>query len=253
MLSNHAQDLINRALDGELSESEQAEFQALLSQSEQARKYSDELSLLAHRLAATPPVEPPDSLERDILSKIELPRPRKWFTRMAGWMQGRPISYGIAAAAGLLVTVAYYEMGPSRHSATDYSSLVGTLSRADGLRGVVQLDALEINSPAVQGNVTLSGKDDLRLLRFDIDSSVPVNVAINFEGTGLDIGGVARQSHGGSENLTFSDGNLTVAALGKQQFTVVLKSDGGEAMNPGGIAVSVSRDGEAVYEGVLNL
>lgn len=252
MLDDRARTLINKAIDGEISDSERAEHDALLAESDEARVFSGEMAELNDFLASLPSIDPPDLLQRQILQRVQLPRPRRWFTWSAGWMQGKPISYGIAAAAGLLAAVAWYELAPGGPiPASDYSSLVGTLARGEGLRGVVQLSYLDIDLPAVRGKVLLSGSDDLKLLRFNVASQAPVEYQVSLSGSGLVFGGFAHEAEPGSDNFMYSDGKLSVVNEGAQRFTVILK-DTTEAAAAGGVVVTVTQDGESLYQGVLS-
>jgi hypothetical protein len=253
MLENHAKELINRAIDGDLSESEQTERQALLEGSEEARAYSEDMAGLANLLAEVEPLEPPVDLQGRILRNIQLPRPKRWFTSAAGWMQGRPISYGIAAAAGLLVAVAFYELSPRQSMDDDIASLVGTVARGNGDRGMIQLSFLDIDLPAVHGKVLLSGKNDLKLLRFDVASDAAVEFEVALAGSGLAFGGFAQEAEAGSDNFSFSGSSFSVTNQGEKRFTVILRDESAEGAVNGGIVVSVSRQGEDLYRGVLSL
>ncbi len=251
MLNDHAKDLINRAIDGELSDAERDECLALLDDSEAAREYRDEFSRLNDILAQVPSLEPPEELRRRIIGQIQLPRPRKWFTLMAGWMQGRPVSYGIAAGAGLLVAVAVYELAPAPRDASEYSSLVGTLARGSDLEGVVPLGSLDIEHDSVRGRVVLSGNDAMQLLRFDVNSESPVEIAVDLAGAGLAFDGFAQEDEGDLGQVALSERQLRVSNLGARRFTVILHETSGAAKAESGIAVSVSREGEILFQDVL--
>lgn len=253
MLNEQAKDLINRAIDQELSETERGTYESLVAGSEEARSYSEAMAQITGLLERMPDVDPPPSLQRNIISQIQLPRPRAWFTFSAGWMQGRPVSYGIAAAAGLLVAVAFFELSPSVRSEPDLSMMVGTLARGNGLRGVVEMSYLDIDLPAVRGKVSLRGSGDLRLLRFDVDSDTPVDFEVGLAGSGLSFGGFAQEAEVGTDNLLLSHGKFSVSNLGPQQFTVILRDTAVDGAAKGGIVVSVSREGEPLYQGVLSL
>lgn len=246
-------DLINQAIDEELSEPEMAEFASLIENSQEARAFHDGLAEVSSLLNSLPLAQPPENLERRILSQVQLPRPRHWITKSAGWMQGRPIHYGLAAAAGLLMTVAFYEMTPGPHADTDYSSLVGTLARGEGLQGVVELDYLDIEVPGVEGRVSLSGSDDLRLLRFDVKSADKAEFKIDLGNSGLSFGGFAQEAEEGTDNFSYSGSSLTVSNAGPQRFTLILKDVSADGGGTGEIVISLSRQGEALYLGALRL
>lgn len=253
MLNDHARDLINGAVDDELSEPEWAEHEALLAGSEDARTYSEALRALTSLLEQLPPIAPPANLQRRILQQIQLPRPRRWFTWSAAWMQGGPTSYAAAVAAGLMVAVAIYELTPTLDPGTDYPSLVGTLARGEGLEGAQQMGALEIDLPAVHGRISLSGSEDLKLLRFDVASDAEVEFEVGLAGSGLAFGGFAQEAEAGTDNIRYSGGRLTVSNLGEHRFTVILRDGPAEADAGEGIVVSVTRQGESLYRGVLSL
>jgi hypothetical protein len=163
------------------------------------------------------------------------------------------MSYGMAAAAGLLVAVSFYELAPRSGMEDDLSSLVGTLARGYGQNGLVQLSSLNIDLPAVQGRVLLSGKDPLKLLRFDIDSDTPVEFEVALAGSGLAFGGFAQETDAGNDNFNLSDSSFSVVNQGEKRFTVILRDSVADGAVNGGIVVSVTREGEALYQGVLKL
>lgn len=250
-VDNHTIDLINRSLDGDLSESEQAEYDSTLAGSDEARTYSKELSGLISYLESTPAEEPPAELQRSILSQIELPRPRKWFTWAAGWMAGRPVTYGMAAGAGLLAAVAFYELSPSA-TPMDLSNLVGTLSRDNGQVNVAELSTLNVDAPGLKGQVMLRGEGELRFLQFDIDSDQANKFHVALAGTGLKFGGIAHPDVGGNESFSFSEDNFSVSNFGATKFTVILTGLSRESAGGEDVVVSVTREGEGIYRGALS-
>ena len=252
MLNEHQINLINSDIDGEISGDEAAELSALLLESAEARKLHEDLSSLDRMLGAVPEAELPEQLEGLIFRQVDLPRRHRWFTPFAGWMQGNPIPYG-AAAAGVLATVLVYELGSGPAGTGDYSDLVGTLARGNGIEGAIQLSYLDIDLPVVQGRVKLTGSGDLKLLRFDVDSEDAVDFEVGLEGSGLKFGGFAQAEGGEDENLGFANGKFRVSNTGAQQFTVILRDIPEQQGPAGGIVVSVSQAGEPLYQGVLSL
>lgn len=76
MLSDNHLELMNRALDGELSADEEATWQTLLAENEDVRREFEALQRTAALLDETPAVIPPDDLQARILASIsgqELP------------------------------------------------------------------------------------------------------------------------------------------------------------------------------------
>ena len=253
-VNEHTIDLINRSLDGELSDSEQAELDSILASSEDAKAYRDELSGLAELLENTPPAEPPEYLERDILNGVQLPQPRKWFTHAAGWMQGRPVSHGIAAAAGLLVAVAFYEMAPSVSSPQDLSDLVGTMSGGERGSDSSAIAGLNIEEAAVGGSIRLVEKGDMLFLEVDIESQTPTELHAQFKDTGLVFEGFANEADESVEGFLYSRGNFSIASTRKKKFSVILSAtEPVEAMAGREIQILISENRGVLYRGSFSL
>ena len=249
MLDKRTNELINGALDGELGPAEQMEFNTLIAESEEARRHKESLSRLIERLAEEPEIELPDGLEGRLLREMPLPASQAWFTWSAGWMQGKTITHGLAAAAGILAAVAFYEFTPRPN---DISSLVGTLSRGNQLAGTVQLSYLDINLPDVQGKVFLDARKDVKLLRFDIDSARNIELEVDFAGSGLRFGGFATGAEGEAGTASISDDSFRISHHGAQRFSVILQDSASADAEDGSIVIGVNQDGAPVYSGVLS-
>lgn len=249
MLDKRTNELINGALDGELGPAEQMEFNTLMAESDEARRHKESLSRLIDRLAQEPEIELPEDFEGRLLRAVPLPASRAWFTWSAGWMQGKPVSHGLAAAAGLLAAVAFYEFSPGPN---DISSLVGTLSRGNQLAGTIQLSYLDIDLPDVQGKVFLDARKGVKLLRFDIDSARSIELEVDFAESGLRFGGFATGTEGDADTVIISDDRFRISHHGAQKFSVILQDTGSMGTEEGSIVIGVNQDGAPVYSGVLS-
>lgn len=253
-VNEHTIDLINRSLDGDLSGPEQAELDSILANSGEAVAFRNELSGLSDFLASAPSLEPPPDLERKILKQVKLPQPKKWFTFTAGWMQGRPVTYGMGAAIGLLAAVAFYELTPSVSSSQDLTNLVGTMAAGDRRGNPAVIASLEIAEPAVSGTVQLVEKGDMLFLEVDIESQTATELHSQFKDTGLVFEGFANEADEDVEGFLYSRGNFSMASSRKKKFSIVFSAPVTvETMAGSEIQILISEDRGVLYRGAFNL
>jgi hypothetical protein len=254
MLEERTLDLINADIDGELSGDERRELEALLESSEEARALRAEFLRLSNLLDAQEQLQPPPDLAGRILEDLRLPRPAAPAVA-AGWFSSfRPAQAGLAFAAGLLATVAWYEMTAGQAPMTDTASMVGTLVANPRLSREAALDSLSLEVEGVSGQVTLSRSGTFYLLNFEIDSGRPVEIEIAFAEAGLGFGGLAHtitdaQSAGGSYVIT--GGALRVENQGRKAFTVFLPEVAEGTGDGRTIDVGISSRGAELFNGSL--
>ncbi|MGH8034987.1 MAG: hypothetical protein ACREO9_07170, partial [Lysobacterales bacterium] len=177
MLNERTAGLIHAGIDGELTESEQAELDGALAQSAEARQFQIELARIDQMIASLPEIEPPVGLTRRILNSIHLPER----TRFAGWSVlftkawFAPASYGLAVAAGVLLAVGVVQMAPQGQE--DIRHLVGTMVH-DG-HDVPQpvLGELDIDLDLVSGQIRLKNAAQAWVLEFDLQSQDAVEIS----------------------------------------------------------------------------
>ena len=119
MLEERIIQMINADLDGELGQAEKEELDAILESSAEARSMRVEMLKLTNLLDSVPEVAPPPGLSEQILNKLT-PPPRKPTFSLAGLFPSfQPVTAGLAFAAGLLLTVGFYELAPRHGSPVD--------------------------------------------------------------------------------------------------------------------------------------
>jgi anti-sigma factor RsiW len=254
MLDERTLDLINAGIDGELSPEESRQLDAILDSSAEARAMRAELLKLSNLLDSQPAVQPPADLSNRILHQIQPQTQKKEFSLASFIASFQPATAGAAFAAGLLATVAFYEISPSGGTGLDTSGMVGTmLADPDSVR-TDQADSISFDGLGVTGKVTLQTANEVFALEFDFDSKTPVEVEIAFAEAGLGFGGIAHAVIGSDEaekSYELSGGTLRVVNQGRQAFTVFLlgvASDGGDGRK---IDVVVSSEGARVFAGTL--
>ena len=253
MLEERTLQLINAGIDGALEPFEQAELDAILESSAEARVMQAELQRLANLLDSMPEQVPPPELASRILEQVQLPARRPVFSLAGLFSSLQPAQLGMAFAAGLLLTVGFYELSPGHRPTVDPASIVGTMVANPQGQPTSQKDRLVIDAPGVSGSVTLSASGNLQILSFDLDSAQETEIAIALSEAGLSFGGIAHAADSGASADALygvSGGTLRVVNQGRQAFSVFLL-DAGAASVGREISIGISAGGTPVFSGAL--
>lgn len=267
MLNDRIITLINADIDDELGPQERAELDAVLADSAEARRLQDELRRLAALMDRLPEPEPPADLAARIVGQVQLPAGHALSGAQGGWLAGwlaafQPAQAGLAFAAGLLLTVGFYELSQRGGTAADLSSMVGTMvANPAGVSGRAK-DSLSISEPGLAGTVTLSEVGGFLVLNFDLVSEQRTEIVVELAKAGLGFGGIAHATANSSivtESYEVSGGTLRVVNQGRQVFSVFLPGASDvsrpQPASPDGdgrvISIGISSGGAARYSGVL--
>lgn len=253
--------LINAGIDGELGPQERAELDSILDASPEARSLQAELRRLVSTMDSLPEREPPTGLRERILDRIRLPAaPRQSAARSArftlsGLFAGfQPAQAGVAFAAGLLLTVGFYETALRDGRSDDLSSMVGTMvANATPTVGELQ-GTLTIAQPGLSGTVFTTEAEEFVVVNFDLDLMQRSEIRIDVAEAGMSFGGVARSAAGDDsfdERYEVSGGTLRVVNQGRQQFQVFLRRAGGGGAKAGVIDIEVSQPDGSIFRGSL--
>jgi len=246
--------LINASIDGELGQSDRVELESILESSAEARAVRTELLKLNNLLDGVPRQQPPPGLSQQILKTAVLPAKKPVFSLAGLFSSFQPATAGFAFAAGLLVTISFYELTPRNDSAIDTTGMVGAMVANSMDRSVEHIDKLSCGEAGFTCAATLRSRKGIFVLEFELDSSKSVEVEIAFAEAGLNFGGIAHtifdgEAVDGSYNI--SGGILRVENQGRQAFTVYLPDsakDGGEGRP---ISIGISSGGAQIFSGVL--
>jgi hypothetical protein len=257
MLEERTIYLINTDLDDELGADEKAELEAMLESSSEARAMRAELLRLNNLLDSLPEQSPPPGLARQLLDRLAPQTKSAGFSLSGIFSSFQPATAGLAFAAGLLLTVGYYELSPGRQSAGDTASMVGTMvSSQQGNRGLLDNDLL-LSGDGFSGALSLRQSAEVYVLNFDLESENQTEIEVGLEHTGLSFGGFAEIQSDESrvfETVAISGGTLRVVNQGSQQFAVFLQENGhGEAVDTGSITIDFSGDGGRLHRDLPEL
>ena len=251
MLEERTISLINADLDGELSSADKAELDALLESSAEARTMKAELQRLNNLMDSLPPQSPPSGISEQVFDRLGLHgTPR--FSLAGIFASLKPSPPALAFAAGLLMTVAIYELSPGGSSNADTASMVGTMVAGQtGAQSSLNND-IYLEGDGFTGTITLRNEAGLYVLNFDLDSEEKTWVKVGLDRTGLSFGGFAKLQEDSDEvfdAVAISGGTLRVVNDGHQQFAVFLRgSDSEQDIDPGSISIDFSRDMDSIRE-----
>lgn len=260
MLNERALELINAEVDSELAPDERAELGSILAASPDLRAAHAELRRLGELLGGLPDLEPPPSLAERIVANIRLPERRT--AAAAGFSLSRllagfqPAQAGLAFAAGLLMTVGFYELGePGGHEA-DLSDMVGTMIADPNADAGTPMNSATISQAGLSGTVSLSDMGSYLVMSFDLEAAAETEIVVELAEAGLRFGGIADAADGGSaeaESYVVSGGALRVANQGRQRFMVFLRRSEEHGLDGRSIDFVVSQAGGQDYRGSLQL
>ena len=253
MIEERTIELINAGVDGELTESEQHELQALLEQSEEARHYYSELNRLADFLDKVPDRDMPGELHGRILDGFELSTKRSLgsifnFGELPGLVR-----YGLAAAAVLLLGVGYYGSREELAEPGDVSSMVGTLIRGGPEGRLKVLDTFSFETDGVSGKISLEQRNGAYVLDVQLDGEQALEFQADFTGDGLKFDAFA-QMQSNLDSMEFADQAIRTKGRGRQRFAVLLHRTEDTAHSSGAsIKLEFSSEGELIQQGKLEL
>ncbi len=246
MLEDRILNLINADIDGELDGAEKGELEAALAGSAEARAMQAELRKLANLLDNAPELDPPPGLARQVVTRLS-PQPAKPSFSLATLFSGfQPAPAGLAFAAGLLLAVGFYELGPQRGMDGDASRMVGTMVMSEPGEQVLMKNDLLLSARGFSGKISVREQEGVYVMNFDLESEDRTEIEVGLDGTGLLFGGFAQPAGDADpvfDSVAISGGTLRVVNQGRQQFAVFLRESGSaQAVDAKQITVEVSSD-----------
>jgi hypothetical protein len=254
MLEERTLHLINADIDGELTADEREDLDLILDSSSEARAMRAELLRLSNLLDSLPEQSPPSNLSKQILNKLAPPTLASNFSLSGLFASFQPATASLAFAAGLLLTIGFYELSPNSQSLGETGSMVGTMVASQpGSQDLLKNDIF-LKGEGFSGTVSLRNNDGVYILNFDLDSEDMTEIEVGLDRTGLSFGGFAETRSDADkvfESVTMFGGTLRVVNQGQQQFAVFLRVNSPEqAVNAGSITIDFSREGDSLNRGV---
>lgn len=227
-------ELVSAGVDGELNGDEQIELDLLLESSAEARELQSELEDLDSLLKSVPDIEPPSSLNSQIMAQVEQQPAKSKPSALSWWhdlIPGAGLRYALATGAGALIALIIIGGVPTVPSTIDYSDLVGTMSPSTDVGSTDILDSFTFRQEGLESLIQLRLSGGIAFLDIQADAAQPLDISID--------PGDAGQA-------------LQVQALGQQRLTILLHRDVA-AVQPGEtrITLEISSEGKLLDQGEL--
>lgn len=221
--------LLNRAIDGELNESEKGELIHLLTDSTAVCELNAELRAVVDMLDELPVLDPPDHLQNAIISQVRLPLASQVRTEkppgdkgfFSTWLASHWWQAGLSVAAGvlLMVGVFQYELVSLPQ---DSSNMTGTMVKTPASVKAGLLDSTRFDTEIFSANAELLQEDGFLRLDIQVDSQTTVLVNVDFARGGLEyIGVTGLESQ--SEDISVVNGSVNITSTGQQHYSLLLR------------------------------
>lgn len=231
MLSDTQKDLIHRAIDGELSESEKADFHRLVESSTEARVFYRQLDSLSVLPSVLPSQDAPTGLKPGILRAIEkspvvagqTSSPRSIGATIGSLFTPR-LAYGMAAGLILGVAVGALTLrGPVGH--LDPLDLSGTIVGGKSSKTLVRVDSDSFSESQAAGRISVDAGAGLEYIQLELESTQEVAAIIEYDPSAYVLRAFeqALPQTGGILN---GDGQVRASHVGRNRYLFVLERTG---------------------------
>jgi hypothetical protein len=186
-------ELIQAAIDREISSAEKDELDTFLAGSEEGRAVYSELVALCQSLDGMPRIDPPPHLKHTLMNMA----PTKSATRPSpGLLErlfaGPALGYVAVFAAGVVLTLTLVDSGQiSRGAFDDVTGLVGTMSDSDFV--VPEHASISVERSEVAGTVTLRSTGPILIVDFDLSARQPVEILAGYSDDSIWFNGLFRR------------------------------------------------------------
>jgi len=184
MNENEYKELINKKIDGEISNDEEAQLKQVLSKNPQANSYNQDMHKMVRIISETEQVQPPENLKKHVMESIDLnrytSRPDNIIKPGHSWWVVQKT--GLAFAAGLLLGIVLYALflpGTSFISGPDESDMYGTI----GLKNTGAFQTISetpLNTEGANGMLALKKSGSFFMLDVNINASEKAEILIRF-------------------------------------------------------------------------
>jgi anti-sigma factor RsiW len=235
MINEKYEDLLHRALDGEVTPEEAERLREYVAANPDARASYDDLQNLFQVLASVEPVEPPVGSQGELLRRLREARPVP---------SPRPVESGLATAVGALrrrltLSTAYaFAVGAIAgvavfaairdHSATprlDDSALPGSMLPRNRSEFQV-VDQEQVALAGFRADVRIRMAPGFVTAEIEVRSDQLAELVLDFDGKVLSPIGF-EQSHKGAGLISLGDARVRLENAGQNRYLVVFSEDGG--------------------------
>lgn len=254
MLSDTHKDLIHRAIDGELSETEKVEFHALLESSPEARTFYQQLDSLSALPSMLPSQDAPAGLKPGILRAIDKstmaarrPASPRSIGAMVGTLFTPRLAYGMAAGLILGIAVGALTLrDPVGH--LNPLDLSGTIVGGKASRTLERVDSDSFSESQATGRISVDAGAGLEYIQLELESTQEVAAIIEYDPSAYVLRAF-EQAIPQTGGIINGDGQVRATHVGRNRYLFVLERTG-ESSRP--VLCRVEGTG-VIYERELQL
>ena len=184
MIDEKIKDLINRALDGLLSDEERRQLDEYLQNNEEARHYFEQMQKMNDWLNQVPPVEAPSSLKAKIMNQLDTRRyaPKSGRTKsnlglvFGKWFKGLTVRPAYAFAFGVVLSGLIFLI--ILWQTTNFQQY-GNLPVSGTMK--VETQTIPIALPAVNGKLEFTSGAALSKLNVVLNTQEEITLTIEYD------------------------------------------------------------------------
>lgn len=253
-------DLANRALDGDLTKQELADFEAALKTNPALREIQRSIAKADVMMREATSVEPPPELRQNVLRAVKARHAARashsgWLERLTSKIRHKieikpSVGIGLGFAMGVLLLAGLSTVTDIPWNSVGAPEAVGTI----GNRQITDKEAV---SKAI--DISVDGKftglaeyvwsDRSLNIEISLDSPEAVIVTLEFDPTGLEIVSIAGLSESVTD-MNYSEGSISIAHGGSGSFNLVFEQ---QNRNIEDMKLSVSQAGDILKVIVIEL
>lgn len=245
MTDDRELELISAAVDGELAAGDQADLDALLESSAEARAFKSELEQLDSLMSGIPDLEPPEFLHDSIMARTKVARRKaSFFDFLAALRPGAGLRYALAAAAGALVVVIMFQNRTMLSDDSYITDLVGTMAPGNAAAEAEIVDSFSFHQDGLESLVLLQRSQGFMILVVRVNATTLVDISVDLTGAGLEPDAIA-QINSDFESIAIAGQAINMRAIGKQRMSILLRRvDDMESAGKATITFEYSNEGK---------
>jgi hypothetical protein len=234
VIPEHYIELMQRAIDGELSVRDQAKLDGFLATSAEARDFYELLRQVARINEVLLPSDPPAQMKGLILSAIDPTRYRSpraagigsWLSETFRWLAAPKLVFG--GAFGLLIGIAIgaVSVGGNRDTTTIDRSLVsGTMMLDSRASAVSECLSEAIRRQSFKGQFVVATGEVSAVLRLVVDATTPTTIRLDYDPAGCVLTGFSQRNDLATP-VAGTSGMALEVLPGKNEYTFVFRTTG---------------------------
>jgi hypothetical protein len=238
MVEDHIMELIQRELDGTLSDRDAKLLQQAVDADAEVRRYRQELRVSVLRVASLPRVDPPPQLKGAILQELRTraAKPsagsalRTWFARA---VESRPaFNYVYAFSAGIILGVALYGMlARFDRESPGGSEVSGAFLKEAAPAAESVVEEVRIDTLSIAGVLRSRQSDGTHIADLDLRSESPVRTMLEFDQEALCLAGFS-QSRQTPETIEIRRNTIALTTSGSNTIVFLFEARSGSVIPP---------------------